>query len=218
MSGSFPIFDAVCEHLIAAIAPERALDIGAGAGKYGRMLARAAPSCERVALEIEAAFVERFALREFYGRVEVADASRWWRTNAEEPFDLVIAGDCLQQLPKSEGLDLLNAWLYRSAYLLLVAPEFVVQGAIEGLASAVHRSAWSERDLHWHDLWAWDNTRSVTLMLLRGYRPANTALDALVRQFNEAHVPVRDYDGASAVRPCRLRLVDQAREAVYRPR
>jgi SAM-dependent methyltransferase len=218
MSGSFPIFDAVCEHLIAAIAPATALDIGAGAGKYGRLLAAAAPACQRTALEIEPAHVERFALRELYPRVEVANAAQWWRHHVEEAFDLVIAGDCLQQLPKSEGLDLVNAMLYRSAYLLLVAPEFVIQGAVEGLASAVHRSVWSERDLQWHDLWAWDHTRSVTLMLLRGYRPAATTLEALVRGCNDAHVPVRDYDGTTLVRPCRLRLVDHAREAVYRPR
>lgn len=218
MSGSFPIFDAVCERLIAAIAPARTLDIGAGAGKYGRMLAAAAPGCERVAIEIEAGHVERFALRELYQRVEITDATHWWRTNTEEAFDLVIAGDCLQQMPKSEGIDLLNALVYRSAFLLLVAPEFVLQGAVAGLASGVHRSAWSERDLQWHDLWAYEHSRSVTLMLLRGYRPAGVTLDLLVRQLNDAQVPVRDYDGAGLVRPARLRLVDQPRESVYRPR
>ena len=218
MSGSFPIFDAVCEHLIGAIAPARALDIGAGAGKYGRLLAAAAPACSCVALEVEAEFVERFALHELYQRVEVAEAATWCAAHTEETFDLVIAGDCLQQMPKSAGLDLIDAMLYRAAYLLLVVPEFVVQGAVEGRASSVHRAAWSERDLQWHDLWAWDNTRSVTLLLLRGYRPGPLALETLVREANDAHLPVRDYDGTTLVRPCRLRLVDHAREAVYRPR
>ena len=218
MSGSFPIFDAAAEHLIGHIAPTRALDLGAGAGKYGQLLARAAPACERVAVEIEPSHVERFALRDLYQRVDVADAARWWRDHPEEAFDLVVAGDCLQQMAKSEGLDLLNALVYRSAWVLVVVPEFVVQGMVQGLASAVHRSAWSERDLDWHDLWAWDNTRSVTMALLRGYRSAGIALDVLVREFNDANVPLRDYDGAGLVRPGRLRLVDQPREAAYRPR
>lgn len=218
MSGSFPIFDAVARHLIATLAPATALDIGAGAGKYGRLLAETAPAGERVALEAEATHVEHFGLRELYSRVEVCDAADWWRQEPEAAFDLVIAGDCLQQMPKSEGLDLVNALLYRCGYMLLVVPEFVVQGAVQGHSSAVHRSAWSERDLHWHDLWAWDNCRSVTLMLLRGYRAAPLALDALVRGFNDAHVPVNDYDGTTLVRPGRLRLVDHARETVYRPR
>ena len=218
MSGSFPIFDAACEHLVGAIAPARALDIGAGSGKYGRLLMRTAPQCERLGVELEAAHIEGFGLSEIYHRVHQSDATGWCGANAEEAFDLVIVGDCLQQMPKSAGIDLLNALVYRCAYLLLVVPEFVVQGAVDGRPSAVHRSAWSERDLMWHDLWAWDNTRAVTLMLLRGYRPAALPLDAIVRGLNEAHVPLRDYDGAGLVRPCRLRLVDQAREAVYRKR
>ena len=218
MPGSFPIFDAVCEHLIGAIAPARALDVGAGAGKYGRLLADAAPACERVAIEVEAAHAERFGLHELYQRVEVVDAADWWRHHPDESFDLVIVGDSLQQMAKFDGLDLLNAMTYRAAWLLLVVPEFVVQGAVEGFASAVHRSVWSERDLHWHDWWAWDNARSVTLALLRGYRAAATTLDALVRGLNDANVPLRDYDGGTTVRPCRLRLVDHPREAVYRPR
>ena len=40
MSGSFPIFDAACEHLIGAIAPGRALDIGANYGVYALTLGR----------------------------------------------------------------------------------------------------------------------------------------------------------------------------------
>lgn len=218
MSGSFPVFDAVAEFVIGALRPARALDVGAGAGKYGRLLAAAAPECERVAIEIEPALVAQFGLSGLYQRVHTQDLATWWREHEDENFDLVIAGDCLQHLPKSEGLDFLNAMLYRCAYLMLVAPEFVVQGALEGRRSTVHRSAWSERDLHWHDLWAWDHVRSVTFMLLRGYRGSGLALDALVRQVNEQHVPVRDYDGQGLVRPCRLRLVDHAREAVYRPR
>lgn len=218
MPGSFPIFDAACQQLIGAIAPGRVLDIGAGSGKYARLVAAAAPECERVALEIEAQHIKRFALATLYHRVEHEDATAWWRAHPEESFDLVILGDCLQQMRKSEGLDLVNALLYRSAYLLLVVPEFVVQGPVEGLRSAVHIAAWSERDLQWHDLWAYDHLRSVTLMLLRGYRAAPSALDALVREFNEAHVPAHDYDGTTFVRPARLRLVDHPREAVYRPR
>jgi hypothetical protein len=101
---------------------------------------------------------------------------------------------------------------------MMVAPEFVIQGAVEGVQHTVHRSAWSERDLAWHDLWAWDNVRSVTFALLRGYRAAPSTLEALAQQVNAANLPLRDYDGQGIVRPCRLRLVDQRREVAYRPR
>lgn len=199
-------------------APACALDVGAGSGKYGRLLRAAAPACDAAALEIVSTDLERHALHELYQRVEIADATRWWRDNAEEVFDLVIIGDCLQHLPKSAGLDLLNAMVYRCAWLVVLVPEFIVQGAVDGADSAIHRSVWSERDLHWHDLWAWDNARAMSLFVLRGYQPSPLSIDALVNHINEGAVPVRDYDGHSVVRPCRLRLVDHAREVAYRPR
>lgn len=218
VSGSFPIFDSVVEQVIGWTAPSRALDIGAGAGKYGRMLRVAAPGCERVGIEVDAAHVERFALHELYGRVDVADAAQWWRSHAEESFDLVILGDCLEHMSKSDGFDLLNAMTYRCAWLVVLVPEFIIQGAVGGADSEVHRSVWSERDMHWHDLWAWDNTRAMSLIVLRGYLPSPLAIDVLVRRINEGALPVRDYDGQGVVRNCRLRLVDQARETAYRPR
>lgn len=218
MAVSFPVFDSVIEQLVGWMAPKQALDIGAGAGKHGRLIARAAPDCERTAIEINDAYVDRFELRPAYHRVEVTDAASWWRANADEVFDVVIAADVLQAMPKSAGLDLVNALVYRSAWVVLQLPEFIIQGAQDGSDANVHRSVWSERDLHWHDLWAWDNTRALTLAVLRGYQPSPLTIDELVRRVNEGTLPLHDYDGQGFVRNCRLRLVDHPREVAYRPR
>lgn len=218
MSGSFTIFDGVVEQLISWMAPETALDVGAGAGKYGRMVSRVAPDCTTTAVEVHQDYIEQFDLRSLYARVEHADAAQWCRDNADETFDLVVAGDLLQAMPKSAGLDLINALVYRSAWLVLLLPEFVIQGALDDAVTNVHRSVWSERDLHWHDLWAWDNTRAITLALLRGYQASPLTADELVRRVNDGALPVRDFDGQTFVRNCRLRLIDHSREVAYRPR
>lgn len=219
VSGSFPIFDGVVEQLLGWMAPSQALDIGAGSGKYGRMLQRAAPACERFALEVNPAHIEQFALRELYQQVEALDAARWWQEDPDSAFDLITIGDCLQHLPKSAGLDLLNALVYRCAWLVVLVPEFIVQGAVDGADSSVHRSVWSERDMHWHDLWAWDNARAISFFVLRGYRPSpGLDIDTLVRRVNDQALTLKDYDGQGVVRPCRLRLVDHPREVGYRPR
>jgi hypothetical protein len=76
---------------------------------------------------------------------------------------------------------------------------------------------WSERDLHWHDLWAWDNCRAITLMVLRGYQPSALTLAQLVDEINAADLPLVHFDGQGFVRPSRLRLVEQRREVDYRP-
>jgi SAM-dependent methyltransferase len=218
VAGSFPIFDHVVRQLIGWIGPARALDLGAGAGKYGRLIAEVAPACERVGVEISAGYAERFALNDIYHRVDIDDAAHWWQRQEEEAFDLVVIGDCLEHMPKSQGLDLLNAMVYRCGWLVALAPEFIIQGPVDGQVSEVHRSVWSERDLRWHDLWAWDNTRAMTLLLLRGYRPSPVSIDQIVGLVNDANLSLLDFDGQSAVRPCRLRLVDHAREVAYRPR
>jgi len=54
--------------------------------------------------------------------------------------------------------------------------------------------------------------------VLRGYQPSPLDIDALVRRVNEGALPLHDYDGQGVVRPCRLRLVDHAREVSYRAR
>lgn len=218
MAGSFPVFDDVVAQFVTWLQPRSALDVGAGAGKYGRLLAAAAPDCDRMALEVEPRYVEQHGLRTLYHRVDIADAAQWWRASPEPAFDLIIVGDCIEHMAKSEGQDLLNAMVYRCSWLLVLAPEFVVQGAVGGVDAEVHRSVWSERDLQWHDLWAWDNTRAMSLFLLRGYRPSPLAIDTVLRRVNDGTLLLKDFDGTTTVRPCRLRLVDHAREVAYRPR
>lgn len=216
MAGSFAVFDAVVQHLVARLAPARALDVGTGSGKYGRLLAQHAPACQRVGIEIEASHVQRFALDSLYQPLHVEDVTTWWRRTPDALFDLVLLGDCLQHLAKSDGIDLLNALVYRCGWLVLLVPEFLVQPALGGVASQAHRSVWSERDLLWHDLWAWDNCRGITLMVLRGYQPSPLMLPTWVDEVNAGQLPVRHFDGEAFVRPARLRLVQQPREVGYR--
>jgi hypothetical protein len=216
MSGSFPIFDAVVRCLIGQVAPAKALDVGAGAGKYGRMLAEHAPVCDRLAIEAEADQTLRDELNAVYHRVHIEDAATWWPRPPAELFDLVLVGNCLEQLPKSAGLDLLNALIYRCAWLVLVVGEFRVEAVVDPTARAPQVSVWSERDLHWHDLWAWDNCRATTLVVMRGYLPSALTLEQLVERLNAADLPLRHFDGMNDVRPARLRLVEHRREVDYR--
>ena len=215
MLGSLPVFDEVLETLVTWMAPTTALDIGTGSGKFAHMLRRAAPACSLSGIEVDASCIDRFALRETYPTLYQTDAARWWRDTLT-CHDLVIMGDCIEHMPKSEGLDLLNALVYRCAWLVVVAPEFIVQGAVDDKPSERHVSVWSERDLHWHDLWAWDNCRAMGLMVLRGYLPSALTLADLVQRCNEGVLPVRDFDGTTLVRPARLRLVEHTREVSYR--
>jgi hypothetical protein len=215
MSGSFVVFDSLARQLIEWMAPQTAVDLGAGAGKFGRLLRSAVPGCRTLAVEPEASCVERFGLHSVYDEVQVRTAAQWLAGGGDGRFDLAVLGDCLEHMPKSAGLDLLNALAYRTAYILVIAPEFIVEGTAGGTERV---SVWSERDLHWHDLWAFDNCRATSLFLLRGYLPGAVPLVDLVERVNAVDLPVHDFhDAASLVRPARLRLVEHAREVAYRP-
>lgn len=151
-------------------------------------------------------------LRDWLPTDAVLDASQSLAglADAAQQFDLVILGDSLSRMPKSAGLDLLNALVYRSAYIVMTLPEFERH-------DPSRISVWSERDLGWHDLWAWDNCRACSLLVLRGYRPAPLSLADLVERFKHEAVPVHEFfDRDSVVRPVRLRLVDLGRETAYR--
>jgi len=140
-----------------------------------------------------------------YDEVHVEAADQWMANHLDSAFDLAILGDCLTHMPKSVGLDLLNALAYRAAYTLVVVPEFIVQGSVDGVAGEAHVSVWSERDLHWHDLWAWDNCRTTSFFLLRGYLPAPVPLADLVQRVNASQLPVHRSEERRVGKECRSR-------------
>src|SRR5205823_14385763 len=69
----------------------------------------------------------------------------------DETYDLVVIGDCIEHLRKSDGIDLLNFLVYRTKYLWVIYPERMVQGRWEGHKSEAHISAWSDADFAWMD-------------------------------------------------------------------
>jgi hypothetical protein len=211
MPTSFGVFDRVVSALVERIAPGSVLDIGTGAGKYGTIVRAAAPNCRRIGLEVEESYISRFNLASIYDEIWVKDAARLMRENVASAFDLVTIGDCIEHLPKSLGLDLLNFLTYRSAYTLVLSPEFIVQDAVDGIESEAHVSVWSEEDFRWHDHWAFDNCRAVSLCLMRGYRKANIGLRVLVDEVNKSATPIMDFDGKSTVRNVLLRVHSRPR-------
>lgn len=217
MHGSFPVFDAVVQQAIRTIAPQRALDVGTGLGKMARLLQAQAPDCQRIGIERETALVQPHGLQALYHHLWLGDFTDWLDQAPTEVFDLVIIGHCLEHNLHSAGQDLLQALLYRSAFVLVVAAESQQPAVVEHLAQAPHRSVWTERSLHWHDLYAWDNCRATTLMLLRGLLPAPLSLAQVVAGIHASEVGIHHFDGHTPVRPARLRLVAQRREVDYRP-
>ena len=215
MPGSFQNFDATVSQLIETLNPERFLDIGCGSGKYGKMACKHAPSCHRIGIEPEQGYIEQFGLKDIYHEVRHGYAWPVLSKDSSEFFDLCIIGDCIEHMPKSAGLDLLNFLTYRTQYTVVLAPEFSVQGSVNGVDSESHVSVWSERDFAWHDRWAWDNCLTISMFVLRGYQATRTDFNSLINRINVSQVPVKDFYGQKTVRAAAFKKVIHQREEVY---
>lgn len=143
-------FDFVIEKLIERMAPASVLDIGPGAGKYGRIVktlrGRGVDIGSLQAVEIDQSYIDQFQLNEVYDVVQLGDASALPDVGPDAQWDLVILGDVLEHLRKSRGTDLIEYLYYRTRYIILVVPIDYIQGAWEGHHAEAHISTWYAQD------------------------------------------------------------------------
>lgn len=164
------IFDNAIAGIIKLIKPMTILDLGAGAGKYGLMVKKINPSIEAIAVEIEKDYIEKFNLCRIYNQVwniSVIDIIQ--PKYFDLVFDVVMMGDILEHLKKSEGIDLLNFLLYRCRWIIVEFPHRYLQNAVDGYTSEAHISVWTENDFLAFErtqMYAKDMQR---LIILRGY-------------------------------------------------
>jgi len=169
MPYSGTLLDDVAERFIARTQAKTVLDIGAGAGKFGRICARALPAASLTAVEIEPNYVEKFHLWTLYGEVKVQPALQLL-DDIEMEVDLVILGDVIEHHRKSEGLDLLHFLVYRSKYILIQYPERYRQNALDGYRSEAHMSVWSLKDFAPFE-YAVVTQSPLVLVAVNGYLP-----------------------------------------------
>ena len=178
MPYSSSAFDHWVRGLVGLLQPATVLDIGPGAGKYGKMVREVAAAeafmCHTKAIEIDDSYVETFQLRDIYDEIVVDDALNLIST-PQCRFDLVIIGDCIEHMRKSAGLDLLNFLIYRSGYICLVYPDQFVQDDWEGHAAEAHISTWSLADFSGWDVLhhSWEG---MHMFLINGYQPSRMVI------------------------------------------
>lgn len=150
MPYSASTFEPLISAIVNSIKPRNFFDIGAGAGKYGKMLKDLSSSnmfnCHSTAVEIDEAYINDFKLRDIYDDVIMSDAMNLLSNNLDIKGDLVVLGDFIEHLRKSDGLDLLNFLIYRFNFILLIIPVDMPQGEWEGHAQEAHISLWYESD------------------------------------------------------------------------
>lgn len=170
MPYSSSVFDRKIERLLRKLAPKRLLDVGAGAGKYGKLAKRAVPRAHLTAVEVEIDYVRRFRLRSVYDVVWTMSAVDLIRPeHFERQFDVVTIGDTLEHFRKSDGIDLLNYLVYRCKWLVVQFPVAYLQDAVDGYASEAHISIWGETDFAGFDCTSTIASGQQRLLVLKGF-------------------------------------------------
>lgn len=146
MPFSTSIFDEIVKTTIKHLSPKRCLDIGAGAGKYGKIIRTIIPDSHIIAIEIEPSYISEYNLRHIYNEVKLMDALNLIYEKIDEQYDLVILGDILEHLKKSAGVDLINFLVYRTKYILVNYPFRYLQNDVDGYKHEAHISVWHEND------------------------------------------------------------------------
>lgn len=164
------IFDKSIEEVVKLLKPKSFLDIGAGAGKYGELVKKINPSVETVALEIEKDYIKKFDLGSIYKKV--------WNISATDlinpkyyglSFDVVMIGDIIEHLKKSDGIDLLNFLIYRCRWIIVEFPYRYLQNSVDGYQSEAHISAWTKDDFSSFEATKLSEKDTQRLVVLRGY-------------------------------------------------
>lgn len=170
MPYSSPSLDDQVLQILKQIQPIVVYDIGAGAGKYGRIVKKNLPNTRSVAVEIDTDYIKKFDLREIYTEVLEMSANdliseRFYDAN----FDTIIIGDCIEHLKKSDGLDLLNFLVYRARWILIQYPLKYLQNTFEGKHQEAHISVWGDNDFISFEVEKKLSENSQECVLIKGY-------------------------------------------------
>lgn len=161
-------FDSRVEDFLKKKAARKYLDIGPGAGKYGKMIRRIFKNAYIVAIESEKSYISKFKLNGIYDEIVNSRAEKFIDKNPRFTTDIAIIGDCLEHLRKSDGVDLIHYLVYRSRYIILVFPSKFIQYDWKGHVSESHNSVWNESDFKLFD-YRYYKKGFMNLVIISGY-------------------------------------------------
>ncbi len=182
MPYSSPIFDDKVKEVLNFLQLGNLLDIGAGAGKYGELVKNLNIGIKTVALEMEKDYIEKFKLKNIYDEVWNISANELMKPNYyENNFDIILMGDVIEHMKKSEGIDLINFLIYRSKWIIIKFPHKYLQNSVEGYNSEAHLSVWSEKDFESFERTKIYKERDIHMIILKGYlKDKNSLADVAV--------------------------------------
>jgi hypothetical protein len=143
-------FQVLIDRSLSQLRPKSFCDIGAGAGKYGKMIKEICErhdfECETTAIEMDLDYINTYELSKIYDSVLNINAISLLSLESPVKGDVCMLGDFIEHLPKTAGIDLLNYLIYRFNLIFLVIPIDLAQDGLDGHAQEQHISVWYPHD------------------------------------------------------------------------
>jgi hypothetical protein len=147
MPFSSSTFDEVLTEHLVKINPSSVLDVGAGAGKHGKMVRELCPKVRIGAIEPTKIYIDEYKLKEVYDELYEMDLMSYCDKQASDRHDVVIFGDVLEHFFRSQAIDYLDYFLYRAQWVVAIWPSQMPQDAWEGNGYEIHKNNFSLLDL-----------------------------------------------------------------------
>ena len=129
---------------------EKFLDVGCGAGHYGKILrAAAVPFAVVDAIEVFPEYIERHGLKEIYDDIMIRDIRQVY--DEVKPYDVIIMGDVLEHLTKEEAIAVVEGLKIKCCFIWVALPMKIDRSWSYGYEQLEEEWAENEYGRHLHD-------------------------------------------------------------------
>jgi SAM-dependent methyltransferase len=140
-------FDNVLSDHIYRLSPEKVLDVGSGSGKNGTIVKKINPNIILEGIEPTEKYIEEYNLNSLYNKIYHKDIQKFSKEDSKNRYDVVIIGDVLEHLFRTEVIDYLDYFLYRTKWLIAIWPTNLPQDDSEENHYEIHKNNFTLNDL-----------------------------------------------------------------------
>lgn len=147
MPYSLDTYNSLFKNHISKLEISSFLDVGAGSGKYGKLIKESFPSASVLALEPTQKYIEEFGLEKIYDTVYCQKIQDFTQSTSRNRYGAVIFGDVLEHLFRNEAIDYIDYFLYRSDWVFVIWPTFMPQDDAMDNTLEIHKSNFAISEL-----------------------------------------------------------------------
>lgn len=147
MPFSYDIFNNTISNHLINLNVKSVLDVGSGSGKYGN-ICKSIPQIKIIdSVEPTEKYIKDYNLNNIYTNIYQKTIQDFIVQNCTNRYDVVIFGDVLEHFLRSQAIDCIDYFLYRSKWIIALWPTFYPQDNAMDNVFEIHKSNFNISDL-----------------------------------------------------------------------